>query len=260
MTTFRVLVADDEPLARQMVGAMVRRDRDVADVVICEDGRSALAALQRETIDIALLDIEMPGTDGLTLAKAIGPAGPVIVFVTAFTHYAADAFEVLAIDYLLKPFSDERFATALDRAKTRVRERRLAALAGPLAHVAEEPAPPAGGRREYPARLTFRQGDRTIVVGVADIVWIEAEDYYVLLHTSRGRHMVRETLTSFEDRLDPRRFLRVHRAALVNLDAVRDVEEAGGLLLRLADDTRVPVSRSRRRRVEQAVLPKLPRT
>jgi two-component system LytT family response regulator len=258
VTTFRALVVEDEPLARRMVADMLRRDPEIEHVVECADAAEARQALARERIDIAFLDIEMPGSSGLELAQSFTPSGPVIVFVTAFGRYATDAFDVLAVDYVLKPFSDERFATAIGRAKTRVRERRLAELATQLATVSEELKPAAAAERPpFLTRLAFRQDDHSVIVNVADVIWIEAEDYYVLVHTRQGRHMVRAPLASFESRLDPQRFVRVHRAAIVNIQDVREVHDAGGLLLVLSDGSQVPVSRARRRQVEPLMLPRL---
>jgi two-component system, LytTR family, response regulator len=255
MIAFRALVVDDEPLARRMVADLLRRDPEIDAVIECATAADATRALERDRVDIAFLDIEMPGSSGLELAQSFAPPAPVIVFVTAFGRYATGAFEVLAVDYVLKPFSDERFATATSRAKTRVRERRLAELATQLATVSEElrPASPAE-RPAYLARLSFRQDDHTVVVNVDEVIWIEAEDYYVLVHTRRGRHMVRTPLASFEERLDPQRFVRVHRAAIVNVQDVREVHDVGGLLLVLSDGSQVPVSRSRRRQVESLML------
>ena len=255
MMTFRALVVEDEPLARRMVADLLRRDPEVENVVECGGAPDAQKALTHERVDIAFLDIEMPGSSGLELAQSFTPTGPVIVFVTAFGRYATDAFDVLAVDYVLKPFSDERFATAVGRAKTRVRERRLAELATQLATVTEELKPAAAAERPaYLTRLSFRQDDHSVVVDVGDVVWIEAEDYYVLVHTRHGRHMVRAPLASFEGRLDPQRFVRVHRAAIVNIHDVREVHDAGGLLLVLSDGSHVPVSRARRRQVEPLIL------
>lgn len=258
MTRFRVLVAEDEPLARAMVAGLLRRDTDVEAVVECADARSAREAVGRERIDIAFLDIEMPGASGLDVAQGVAAGGPVVVFVTAFSQYAPAAFDVQAIDYVLKPFSDDRFFEALERAKTRVRERRLGALASQMAGVSaglrQQGEAPAAG---YLTRLAFKDGDRSVVVNVADVLWIEAEDYYVLVHAKRGRHMIRATLASLEERLDPHLFIRVHRAAIVNLDEVRAVHDDGGLVVALSDGARVPVSRSRRRHVEPLLAPRL---
>ena len=257
MTTFRALVVEDEPLARRMVAELLRRDPEIEQVLECAGAADARTTLARERVDIAFLDIEMPGSSGLELARSLVPPAPVIVFVTAFGGYATDAFDVLAVDYVLKPFSDERFATAVGRAKTRVRERRLAELATQLATVSEELKPGAPLERPtYLTRLSFRQDDHAVIVHVADVVWIEAEDYYVLVHTRQGRHMVRATLASFEGRLDPQRFVRVHRAAIVNIQDVREVHDTGGLLLVLSDGSQVPVSRARRRQVEPLMLPR----
>jgi two-component system LytT family response regulator len=260
MTTFRALVVEDEPLARRMVAELLRRDAEIEHVVECASAADAKAALGRERVDIAFLDIEMPGSSGLELAQSMPPPAPVVVFVTAFGRYATEAFDVLAVDYVLKPFSDERFATAVGRAKTRVRERRLAELATQLATVSEELKPAAASERPaYLTRLSFRQDDHAVIVNVADVIWIEAEDYYVLVHTRQGRHMVRAPLASFEQRLDPQRFVRVHRAAIVSIQDVREVHDAGGLLLVLSDGSQVPVSRARRRQVEPLMLPHLGR-
>jgi two-component system LytT family response regulator len=254
MTTFRALVVDDEPLARRMLADLLRRDPEIDTVIECASAADATRARERERVDIAFLDIEMPGSSGLELAQSFMSPAPVIVFVTAFGRYATEAFDVLAVDYVLKPFSDDRFATATSRAKTRVRERRLAELATQLATVSEELRPAAPERPAYLARLSFRQDDHTLVVNVDEVIWIEAEDYYVLVHTRRGRHMVRTPLASFEERLDPQRFIRVHRAAIVNVQDVREVHDVGGLLLVLSDGSQVPVSRSRRRQVEPLML------
>jgi two-component system LytT family response regulator len=255
MTRFRLLVAEDEPLARSMVASLLRGDAEVESVVECADAPAARAAIATGAVDIAFLDIEMPGASGLDLAEAAAVGGPVIVFVTAFSRYAPQAFDVAAVDYVLKPFTDERFCAALERAKRRVRERRLGALASELAGAAE-PRPSPGSAVPL-QRLAFKGGDRSIVLPAAEIVWIEAEDYYVLIHSRRGRHMLRATLASLEERLDPHRFLRVHRAALVNVDEVREVRGDGKLVVVLSNGAHVPVSRSRRRHVEPALLPRM---
>jgi two-component system LytT family response regulator len=258
MTRFRVLVAEDEPLARSMVAGLLKRDADVDAVVECSDARGARDALARQRIDIAFLDIEMPGATGLDLAEDATADGPVIVFVTAFSQYAPAAFDVQAVDYVLKPFSDERFAEALERAKKRVRERRLGELASQLASVSAELRPSGDdSHADFLTRLAFKEGDRSIVLTSTEVIWIEAEDYYVLVHSKRVRHMVRVALASLEERLDPSVFLRVHRAAIVNADEVREIRDDGRLILRLSDGAEVTVSRSRRRHVEPVLIPRL---
>jgi two-component system LytT family response regulator len=252
---------DDEPLAQEMIVNLLKGDPDVGLVVGCNDPGHVPDLLARHRPHIVFLDIEMPERDGLQLAGSLGDDGPVVVFVTAFARHAPRAFEVNAIDYVTKPFSDQRFFEAVGRAKRRVRERRLGELAHEVATLSAELSTDgdAGATTgtTYLQRLTLKTGNRAQVVKVSEIVWIEAEDYYVLVHSKRGRHMVRLTLASLEARLDPRRFIRVHRAAIVNVDEVRETEEKEGLLLILSDGSRVPVSRSRRPRVEPVVMPRL---
>jgi two-component system, LytTR family, response regulator len=266
MTRFRVLVADDEPLARRMVVSLLHGDEEIESVVECGDASSARETIARQRPDIVFLDIEMPEASGLDVAGDLGPDGPVVVFVTAFSRYATQAFEVSASDYVLKPFSDQRFADALERAKRRVRERRMGALASQLATLslefrATEEELSKHADEGYLKRLAFKQDDRTIVLKTADVVWIEAEDYYVRIHARRGRHLVRTSLALLETRLDPRNFVRVHRAAIVNADEVREIVDKGALAVVLTDGTEVAVSRSRRSAVESALAPRLrPRT
>lgn len=265
MTRFRALVAEDEPLAREMVAALLRADPDIESVLECGDAATARDSIARLRPDIAFLDIELPGASGLQLADGLDPRGPVVVFITAFSSYATQAFDVSAVDYVLKPFSDRRFAEAVERAKRRVRERRLGELATQVASISAElrhdpalgaapvasPAPPA-----YLERLSFKDGDHSVLVKTADLVWIEAEDYYVLIHARQGRHLVRASLASLEQRLDPQRFRRVHRTAIVNLDEVRTLNDRGGLRLTLSDGSEVAVSRSRRSEIEQLLRPR----
>jgi two-component system LytT family response regulator len=205
----------------------------------------------------------MPELDGFGVVREIGAAAmPVVVFVTAFDQYALRAFEARALDYLLKPFSDERFHEALARAKEQVRQRRLGALSTQLAALlgVAGTAPPAAGQApaappEPVARLEVRLGGRRMFVAVADIDWIEASDYYVRLHAGGRAHLLRETLQELTARLDARRFVRVHRSAMVAVDRVAELrtDGAGRHELLLRDGTRLPVSRSRREQVEQAL-------
>ena len=262
MTQFRVLVADDEPLARGIVANLLKGDPEIELVVECGDATSARDTIRRLHPHIAFLDIEMPGASGLQLAGSVGEQGPIVVFITAFNRYATDAFDVNATDYVLKPFSDDRFKEALERAKRRVRERRLSELATEVASLSaelrhEDDGPGSGDAPEYLQRFAFKDGDRAVVVKTADVVWIEAEDYYVLVHTRQGRHLVRASLASLEQRLDPRRFIRVHRTAIVNVDEVRTVHDDGRIVLTLSTGAEVAVSRSRRARVEPIVRPRL---
>jgi two-component system LytT family response regulator len=261
MTRFRVLLADDEPLARGIVANLLKSDPEIELVLECADAVSAREGLARVHPDIAFLDIEMPGASGLQLADDLPNQGTIVVFITAFSNYAAQAFDVSATDYVLKPFSDERFREALDRAKRRVRERRLGELATQVATLSaelhhEEPARTADGA-PYLQRFTFKDGERSVVLKASEIIWIEAEDYYVLVHSTQGRHLVRTSLASLEQRLDPQRFLRVHRTAIVNVEEVRSLHDAGRLTLTLSNGASVVVSRSRRTHVDSILSPRL---
>jgi two-component system LytT family response regulator len=261
MSRFRALVVDDEPLAREIAVNLLRADGEIEAVVECGDGESARERILSDRPDIVFLDIEMPGVDGLTLADSIQGAGPIVVFMTAFSRYAVEAFDVAATDYVLKPFSDARFHEALSRAKRRVRERRLGVLANEMATVAAElqpddvQAPPEAPR--FLQRLTIKQGSRAVVIRADEVIWIEAEDYCVMVHSARGRHLIRASLASLEERLDPALFIRAHRTAIVNVEHVREMDDRNGLCLTLSDGAQVGVSRARKRQVEDAVGPRL---
>ena len=263
MTRFRVLVADDEPLARRTVVNLLKEDPEIELVLECVDAVSTREGIARLRPDIAFLDIQMPGATGVHVAGDLSAAGPIVVFITAFSHYAPQAFDVSATDYVLKPFSDERFREALDRAKRRVRERRLGELATQVASLSAElqhddsDSIASADTQGYLQRFAFKDGDRSVVLKASEIVWIEAEDYYVLVHSTQGRHLTRTSLASLEQRLDPQRFVRVHRTAIVNVDEVRAIHDSGRLTLTLSDGAEVAVSRSRRPQVEPFVRPRL---
>ena len=177
-----------------------------------------------------------------------------VVYVTAYAQHAVRAYDLEAVDYVLKPFSDQRFAEALARAKRRVRESELSALAARLAagHAEKRADPPEPARTRYLDRFAVRRGDRRVLVGVETIRWIESEDYYVRLHFDGATHLLRTSLAALEGRLDPDRFLRVHRTAIVRRDAVLEIRLlANGIRMLVLDDgTELPVARSRLREVE----------
>jgi two-component system, LytTR family, response regulator len=249
-TLLRVLIVDDEPLARERARRMLER---VAGVEVAGEAGSApeaRAACAAARPDLLLLDIQMPGEDGFALLRGLEPR-PAVVFVTAFDHYAVRAFEENAVDYLLKPFRRERLEQAVERARhdlARPQEasRRLAELLAAL----DRPAGP--GHLE---RFTVRVGPRQVILAAAEIQWFGAEDKLVFAATPRGRHYVNFTLDQLEGRLDPRRFARVHRGAIVNLDAVAALRPgfAGTCRIELKDGSpdEVPVSRARVRALRE---------
>jgi two-component system, LytTR family, response regulator len=263
MSLIRTLVVDDEPLARAGVRALLGEDPEVEVVAECANGRQAVDAIHAHAPDLVLLDVQMPQVDGFAVVRQIGAARmPVVVFVTAFDQYALKAFEARALDYLLKPFTDERFRDVVARAKEHVRQRRVGALGAQLAALLAGHAPPPASSAarptaapaEPPPRFLVRLGSRTTFVRVEDVDWVEASDYYAQLHVGGATHLVRETMQEIERRLDPRRFVRVHRSAIVNVERVREIRSGAGgrqeVVLR--DGTRIPVSRGRREHVERA--------
>jgi two-component system LytT family response regulator len=246
----RVAVVDDEPMARRILRGLLAADPEV-ELVAEGDAAGLLPRLPGLASDLLFLDVEMPEVSGFDLLERLEGDGdpPVVVFVTAYDRYALAAFRVHAVDYLLKPFTDERFAAALAHAKARVRERRGPGREALAALLAEVRAGREGGGRE---RLLVRVGEKTVVVPAADIDWIEAADYYARLHCGGRSYLVRESLAALEGALDPGAFCRVHRSAIVRLDRVAEVHPhfACESVIVLRDGRRLPLARSRRRELE----------
>src|SRR5262249_24167814 len=213
-------------------------DADVMIVGECSDGASALRAIARDRPDIVFLDVQMPELDGFEVVQSLPPAElPGVVFVTAYDRYALRAFDVQAIDYLLKPFTRERFRTALTRARDRVNERsRADSVARLLAHL--------DASQRYAARVAVRTGDRFVAVDWSDVDWIEAADNYVTLHVGEREYLHRHTLTSIERQVDPDRFSRVHRSAIFQLDRIVELHPVthGDAELVLRDGTRLTLT------------------
>lgn len=242
---FRVLIVDDEPLAREGIAALLENDAEVL-VAGTASGVDAAALIARVKPDILFLDIQMPEVDGFAVLERVGAdAVPAIVFVTAFDSYALRAFEVHALDYLLKPFTDARFLDALARAKLQVLARREGVLDARIADLLR-------ARQAPRLRFLVPARGKTVVVDAAEIDWIEAADYYVCLHCGGASHLLRETMDDIEGQLDAQQFFRVHRSAIVNLSRVREIHPLfrGDCELRLADGAAVRLSRNRRRAFE----------
>lgn len=246
-TPLKVLVVDDEPLARENVCVLLAADPQVEVVGECA-GIDAVAVIARLRPDIMFLDIQMPHLDGFALLDLVGPAAvPAVVFVTAFDQYALHAFEVHALDYLLKPFTDARFEAALARAKAQVhsgshRQGGLYARISALLKTRQAPR----------SRFLIPGRDKSIVVEADQIDWIGAADYYVSLHCGGVSHLLRESMEEMERQLDPEHFVRVHRGTIVNLARVREVHPLfrGGCELKLVDGMMLKLSRSRRAEFE----------
>jgi two-component system LytT family response regulator len=244
MNAWRAVIVDDEPPARQTLRMLLAREKDFLLVAECGHGGEAIAAVAAARPDVLFLDVRMPGMDGFDVLGAIGAdAVPAVVFVTAYDRYAAQAFEQHAVEYLLKPFTDERFADVVEHVRRRLRERALATLGERLPELL------AGTMaRSERRQLVIKDGSRTHVIAEADIAWVEAEDYYVGIHVNGRRILARESLKTIEERLDPRVFARVHRSAIVNTQFIKAIEPvaSGDQRLVLTDGTILRVSRTHR--------------
>jgi two-component system LytT family response regulator len=241
----RVLVVDDEGPARQRLRDLLAQDAGIGLVHEASDGLAAIAALRRDAYDLVFLDVQMPECTGMEVVEQVGPAHmPLTVFVTAYDQHAIRAFENNAIDYLLKPYGDERFEAALNRARARLGERQSAALNEALLRVAATPAPPA----HYLDRLVVKAGGVTRFVPITAIEWIESAGVYVTVHLGQRSFLHRASMKDMVAALDPRHFIRVHRSAIVNLDSVLQLEPVshGEFDVVLKSGARTRISRSYR--------------
>ncbi len=252
------IIVDDEPYARAKLERLLA-DEDAEVLAVCANGAEAAAAIQQLKPDLVFLDIQMPEMDGFDVLRAIAPVHlPEIVFVTAFDQYALRAFEVNALDYLLKPFDQERFAAAFSRAEQRLRDRapradevrRLLDHVAALARQGEggEPAAAPGVCLEW---LFVRKGQRVVKLPIAEIQWFEAEGNYVRIHARGEAYLIRERISALMERLDARRFARIHRTSIVNLAFVREMRPwfNSAFVVLLDDGTELRLSRRYRARL-----------
>jgi two-component system, LytTR family, response regulator len=243
--TIKVAIADDEPLARERLRSLLEGRERYAIVVECVDGAEALAALTQHDIDLLFLDVQMPGLDGFqTLDSLSSGLLPMIVFVTAFNDYALRAFDVSALDYLLKPFDRERFEKTLTRVEERLLNRAQAEMSGDLRAFLSTLSTTAAPT--HVSRFPVRANGEIYFIRVEDVDWIDAEGNYVALHAAGRRHLVRDTIKSLEDRLDPAKFVRVHRSAIINVDRLRKLQPYfhGEYVITLQDGTTLTSSRT----------------
>lgn len=238
----RTLIVDDEPLARDRLRGFVKAEPELELAGECSSGTDAIAAIRSGSPDLVFLDMQMPGCDGLqVLASLPEDRRPAIVFATAHERFAVDAFDVAAVDYLLKPFDRDRFRQALRRVQEHLQRSRGAP---PV----ETPAPKVD-------RITVKADGRLVFLKPEEIVRVEAADNYVMLHLANGRLMLRETMTAIESRLGTASFARVNRSAIVNLDQIREIQPAqhGDYSVVLRDGTKLPLSRSLRGQLDRFV-------
>jgi len=276
----RVLIVDDEALARQRVRRLLQNETDVEIVGEAESGTEAVTMIRERQPDLVCLDVQMPGLDGFGVLREIdgGPV-PMVLFVTAYDEHAQRAFDVHAVDYVLKPVDGERFRAAFDKARKQranaVAAERLGELletvrrladggaaeardgAAALASLAGAAAPgaPAAAAGRYASRILVKQDGRMFFVKTTEIDWIEADRNYVRLHVGKTAHTIRERISHLEETLDPRLFARIHRSTIVNLNRVREMQQwfSGDYVVILEDGTRLRLSRHYRDRVEKQV-------
>ncbi len=253
--TIRVLIADDELLARQRLEDLLQPVEGVEIVGLVEDGRQAVEAIRRLAPDLVFLDVQMPGLTGVDVVHEIGPEQmPVVIFVTAYDQYALKAFDLAALDYLVKPFDDERFDQALARARQTITLRDVDALRDRLAALFQGTPPPAAPPApRYLERIAVDLRGQVRVVPVSQIRFITASGPYAELHTGEEAYVIREQMQTLEERLDPVQFYRIHRSAIVRLDQVDALlySAGGDYAVRLKDGKRLKVSRNRREELEQ---------
>jgi two-component system LytT family response regulator len=248
MTTtgkFKALVCDDELLGRERIRNLLQERENIAVAAEARDGREAAELLGRDSFDLVFLDIQMPHLDGFEVVREVGPENmPPIIFVTAHDEFAVQAFQIHALDYLLKPFEPERFFEALDRVLAIIHGSRHAELNERVRDLIEGIEP----RQEYLRRIMVRSRQHLEFVKVDDIDWIEAAGNYVELHLGRHSHLLRQTMKTLEQRLDPKTFVRIHRSAIVNMDRVKALSATfnGDYEVRLDNGKKLTLSRSYR--------------
>jgi len=237
----RTLIVDDEPLARERLRGFLKAEADLEVIGECGSGTEAIATIRSAAPDLVFLDMQMPGCNGLqVLAELPEDRRPAIVFATAHEKFAVDAFDVSAVDYLLKPFDRDRFAQALRRVRDHMQRRR-------------DPAGPAPAPAAKPDRITVKADGRLVFLKPDEIVRVEAADNYVMLHLVNGRLMLRETMTAIETRLGTASFVRVNRSAIVHFDQIKEIQPAqhGDYTVVLRDGTKLPLSRSLRGQLDR---------
>ena len=252
MSNFKVLIVDDERLSRRRIRRLLTLEPDCEVIGECANGAEAVTTLSNTRPDILFLDVQMPELDGFEVIRALTEVQPLIIFTSAYDDYALRAFEVHAFDYLLKPFDGKRFRESLHRAKARISQERSGSPDRRFAELVES----LSKSRRSPDRIAVRNNGRVVFVKLEDIDWIEASDNYVCLHCGRETHVVRETMSELESRLDAAQFLRVHRSAIVNLDRIKELQPwfRGDYRVILRDGTELTLTKNHREKLESRLL------
>jgi two-component system LytT family response regulator len=246
--SIRALIVDDEPLARERIRMLLEGERDIEIVSESANGTEALRDIQRLAPDLVFLDIQMPELTGFEVLDRVDPTRmPVIIFVTAYDQYALKAFEVCALDYLLKPFDRERFGRALSRARAELDRRKAGQVNERVLKLLSE----LGQSKKYLEKLMIRDGGRVFFLRADEIDWIEAAGNYVRLHAGKEEYLYRETMTKLEGQLNPERFARIHRSAIVNTERIKELQPwfRGDYVIVLRDNQKLTLSRTYRGRL-----------
>ena len=250
MTKIRTLVVDDEPMARERILGLLSQEHDVEVVGQCADGVQAISAIQQLSPELVFLDVQMPAVDGFGVIRQVGPDKmPMVVFVTAYDEYALQAFEVHALDYLLKPFGRDRLQQCLHHARHQRERHRAGELGRSLLALVQDFRP----EQKKQDRLVVKSGGRVFFVRTEDIDWIEASGNYVRLHLKEQSYLFRETMNQMEARLDPQRFFRIHRSRIVNTERIKELQPwfNGEYVVVLHNGTQLRLSRSYREKLEE---------
>lgn len=242
------LIVDDEPLARDRVKRFLRDEHDINIIGECGNGREAVSAIKEKKPDLVFLDIQMPEKNGFEVVKSLDAKSmPSVIFVTAYDQYALQAFDVHALDYLLKPFNRERLHKAVSHARDQIETKRMGNLDERLASLIAD----LRGEKKYLERLVVKSVGRVFFLKVDEIDWIEAAGNYVKLHAGREAHMIRETMNGIEAKLDPDKFLRIHRSTVVHIDRIKELHPmfSGDYAVILRNGTELALSRNYRERL-----------
>jgi two-component system LytT family response regulator len=238
----RTMIVDDEELGRERIRMMLAEHPDIEVVAECGDGNEAVQTIERERPDLVFLDVQMPGMNGFEVLEALeGDPLPAVVFVTAHDDYALKAFDIHALDFLLKPFDQPRFEKTLERARMQVSQTRSSAIDSRILSLLED----LKGDKRYPDRLIVKSGGRVFFLRAEEIDWVEAAGNYVRLHARNESHLLRESMKNMEAKLDPKTFVRIHRSAIVNVDRIKELEPwfHGEYIVIMRDGTRLTSSR-----------------
>jgi two-component system LytT family response regulator len=250
MQLIKTLVVDDEPLAREGIITLLQGARDFNVIGVCANGEEAIEAIEAKQPDVVFLDVQMPEIDGFQVLESLDPKRiPTVIFVTAYDQYALRAFDIHAVDYLLKPVDAERFTQALDRARKRLESKRSNGSDKHLKSLLEE----LKSKDRKLERLVVKTGGKIFFLRTEEIDWIEAAGDYVKIHINTTEHIIRERITELESKLDPSRFLRIHRSTIVNIDRIKEMQPMfyGDYVVILRNGTQLNLSRTYREKISK---------